>query len=669
MATQSQVTASEVATLSEPCLMLLADITAPEEPSRRKRGHQAAVDDNYRVCFDAPLLLQTRDRLLCQFSISSMVRNGIQILQIEDKTVLINNTSMKIYYSPQMSVPQEHSDEEYVPVPDSTVFSIGPVGELPVAKYNTIPCWDLVSDNSHSTGEPPPLQKYMLLSLCHNAAAGSPDCWSLPAIVRLEYPRQSVAVPLELCAGNDLCTKALVLTYQEHFGVTYITLTEDPSPRVIIRNRCTVSLLLKENIKETPKFEVYCRKIPAECSVHHEMYHQVSSFPDCKTRDSLPGIYLKVLSCEESAVEWSDLIDINNQGTQVVFLTGYGYVYVDVIQHCGAIIITLAPEGRAGPVLTSLNRTQCQRIVFKSFITQLSVGIYDDVTNYKASSELMRLTMDNVFLHLTPVASYLRQPCQEMQTDLTCGIPVFYSLEVYCGDLQIDNQLYSKSNFHFPVLVCQEERIEFTRWPKAGSLFMSIKELEEYKETSFFKLFVTFSLEQDVCDLNELSFDLRPSRLYVEDTFVYYVKTLFDTYLPDNKTLESQVKFIGSKFPAILPDQVRQHATALVSPVKLRKLTVQPVNLLVSIHASLKLYIASDHTPLSFSMFERGPIFTTARQLIHALAMHYAAGALFRAGALSAASDTAFLGVAERSFYSCGNIAIRQSLAEGDWPE
>lgn len=67
-------------------------------------------------------------------------------------------------------------------------------------------------------------------------------------------------------------------------------------------------------------------------------------------------------------------------------------------------------------------------------------------------------------------------------------------------------------------------------------------------------------------------------------------------------------------------------------PLRLQKLSIQPVSLLVSIHASLKLYIASDHTPLSFSLFERGPLCTTARQLVHALAMHYAAGALFRAG-------------------------------------
>ncbi|XP_053571218.1 intermembrane lipid transfer protein VPS13B isoform X2 [Bombina bombina] len=569
---------------------------------------------------------------LCQFCISSMIRNGIQILQIEDKTTIINNTSMKVSYSPQMCVLQQLTDEEYVPVPDSAVFNISPIGDQLPSKSNTIPFWDLVSDTVQSTAEPSPLEKYILLSLCPNAGVGNAECWSLPVMIHQEYPRQSVAVPIGDCSGNGLCTKALVLTYQEHLGVAYLTLTEDPSPRIIIRNRCSVPLLLKENIKDTPKFEIYCRKIPAECSVHHELYHQMSNFPDCKTKDLLPSIYIKVLSPEEAAGEWSDLIDINNHGTQVVFLTGYGYVYVDVVHHCGTVIITLAPEGRAGPVLTSLNRNQSQRLEFKVFITQFSIGIFDDVTNYKTSSELLRLTMDNVFLNMAPVTSYLRQPCRELQEDIMSCIPLFYSLEVYCGDLQLDNQLYNKSHFHFPVLVCQQEKSEGARWPKSSNMFIPSKELEEYKECSFLKLFITLSIEQDLYDLNELSFELKPSRLYVEDTFVYYIKTLFDTYLPDSKCLHSTMEVTGFNVLQVLPEQVKQNIVALVSPVRLRKLTVQPVNLLVSIHASLKLYIASDHTPLSFSVFERGPIFTTARQLIHALAMHYAAGALFRAG-------------------------------------
>lgn len=39
-----------------------------------------------------------------------------------------------------------------------------------------------------------------------------------------------------------------------------------------------------------------------------------------------------------------------------MFLTGFGYVYVDIAHQCGTIVITLAPEGRAGAVEINLNR-------------------------------------------------------------------------------------------------------------------------------------------------------------------------------------------------------------------------------------------------------------------------------------------------------------------------
>lgn len=281
--------------------------------------------------------------------------------------------------------------------------------------------------------------------------------------------------------------------------------------------------------------------------------------------------------------------------------------------------------------LSLLSRSQEQSLSLKMFISQLSLAVFDDITNHKVSSELLRLTADNVFLHMAPAASYLTPLSQEFQRDTGEGLPPFYSLQVYCEDLQLDNQLYSKSNFHFAVLLCQGEKNETMQWSRVNNLIVSNKDLENYKENCFIKLSIAFSEEENFTfHVNDLSFELKPARLYVEDTFVYYIKTLFDTYLPESKAAWQSVNI--SDTTQILPEQVREHARALVKPVKLRKLTIQPVNLLVSIHASLKLYIASDHTPLSFSVFERGPIFTTARQLVHALAMHYAAGALFRAG-------------------------------------
>ncbi|KAM9198438.1 intermembrane lipid transfer protein VPS13B [Dugong dugon] len=563
---------------------------------------------------------------LCQFCIFSMVRQGMQIIQIEDKTTIINNTPYQIFYKPQLALSNPHSGKEYFHIPDSATFNICLGGEQPAVKSNSLPCWDLMPDISQSVLDSSLLQKQILLSFSPNVGADSSQCWSLPAIVRQEFPRQSVAVPFRSSRENSFCTRAIALTYQEHFGVTYLTLSEDPSPRIIFHNRCPVTMLVKENIKDIPKFEVYCRKIPSECSIHHELYHQISSYPDCKTKDLLPSLLLRVELLEEVATEWSDAIDINHEGMQVLFLTGFGYVYVDIVHQCGTVFITLTPEGKAGPILTNTNRTMEKIVTFKMFITQLSLAVFDDLTHHKASSELLRLTLDNIFLQMVPVAGHL--PMEETPATLFH----LYCMEVYCGDLQLDNQLYNKSNFHFAVLVCQGEKTEPTQCSKMQSLLISSRDLEEYKENCFIKLCITLTEGKSfLFDINEFSFELKPARLYVEDTFVYYVKTLFDTYLP-NSTLASHPKVLLSGGKQALPVQVRQHARALVNPVKLRKLVIQPVNLLVSIHASLKLYIASDHTPLSFSVFERGPIFTTARQLIHALAMHYAAGALFRAG-------------------------------------
>ncbi|EHA98749.1 Vacuolar protein sorting-associated protein 13B [Heterocephalus glaber] len=605
-------------------IKLVHNLTSPKWKDGGN-GEVVTLDEEAFVDVEIRLGAFPGHQKLCQFCISSMVQQGIQIIQIEDKTTIINNTPYHIFYKPQLSVSNPHSGKEDFHVPDSATFSICPGGEQPAVKPSSLPCWDLMPDIGPLVLDASLLQKQILLGFSSAAGADSSQCWSLPAIVTQEFPRQSVAVPFGNFRENGFCTRALALTYQEHFGVTYLTLSEDPSPRVIVHNRCPMTVLMKENIKEIPKFEVYCRKIPSESSVHHELYHQISSYPDCKTKDLLPSLFLRVDLLDPVATEWSDAIDTNSQGTQVVFLTGFGYVYVDIVHQCGTVFITVAPEGKAGPILTHTTRTLEKMVTFKVFITQLSVAVSDDLTHHRESSELLRLTLDNIFLHMAPVAGAL--PGEEPAAALFR----LYSVEIYCGDLQLDNQLYNKSNFHFAVLVCQEEKAEPTQCPRVSHLLVSSRDLEEYKENCFIKLGITLTEGKSFLLLvSELSFELKPARLYVEDTFVHYIKTLFHTYLPHRKPAGHPSQLCGGD--QVLPLQVRQHARALVNPVKLRKLVIQPVNLLVSIHASLKLYIASDHTPLSFSLFERGPIFTTARQLVHALAMHYAAGALFRAG-------------------------------------
>ncbi|XP_034029740.1 LOW QUALITY PROTEIN: vacuolar protein sorting-associated protein 13B-like [Thalassophryne amazonica] len=602
-------------------LKLVHDLTSP----RWKEGLGSEVvilDEEGYVEVDIPLGAFPGRQKLCQFCVSSVVRHGIQILQIEDRTVLVNNTPYTVLCRPLLIHHALGAEDQACQIPDTAAFSLPP-SDGPMGRPCSVPCWDILQPSIQGKVEFPMALRHMLFSVSPgpDASDGSP-AWSLPAPIRPDFPRQSVSVPKEPGSGGGPSSRALVLTNQEHFGVTYVSLNEDPCPRMLIHNKCPFPLLLKENIKETPWTEVYCRPLPANCSLHHELYHHCSSFPECRQRDVLPTLQLKTISDHTSG--WTDPVDINCPGTQVVFLPTFGCLYIDVMYERGTLVLSLAPEGSADMAFDQHSRSF--KLSCTVLLSEASVVLSDDITSPSVPVELLRLTLTKLLVSLTPAPALLPP---ELDAALVSSLISDASvIELFCFSLQVDNQLYNRTSFHFPVLLCQDQRGEpepGPLWSGNANLSQSPEILEEFKRSCFLQLKLVMAA--DMCSVEEVTFQLQPARLYLEDTFVYYIKTLFHTYIP-NAAGTSGTPTAAS----ILPEQVLQASQALVRPVRLQRLTIQPVNLLVSVHASLKLYIASDHTPLSFSMFDRGSLCTTARQLVHTLAMHYAAGALFRAG-------------------------------------
>uniref|UniRef100_A0AAZ3SCT8 Vacuolar protein sorting 13 homolog B n=1 Tax=Oncorhynchus tshawytscha TaxID=74940 RepID=A0AAZ3SCT8_ONCTS len=519
-------------------LKLVHDMTSP----RWKEGVSPEVltlDEEGYVEAEIPLGRNPGRQKVCQFCVSSVVRHGIQIIQIEDRTILLTTPPTSCHIEPY------------------SVFSLAPAGENTPSTPVSVACWDLLRKEGGIPQFPLP-SRHMMFSCLPTTdpgpVAGS-ESWSLPAPIRPDFPRQSVAVPGEILFG---CFRALVMTYQEHLGVTYVTLNEDPCPHMVIHNQTPLSMLLRENVKG----KVYCRPLPANSSLHHGLYHHFSSFPACRQREPLPTVLLKTSpdpnslapSDLQASPEWSDPVDINCPGTQVVFLPGFGCLYIDVVHQGGTVILTLAPEGSVDSVMSLATLTRYSSVLF-----------------------------------------------------------------------QVDNQLYNRASFHFPVLLCQEQCVELPLWTSDANPTTSLQALEEFKASCFLQLGLT--LDREGYSVDQLTLHIKPARLYLEDTFVYYIKTLFHTYIPDSALAPSPGPYPSERYGGpLLPETVVRSIPALVHPLRLQRLVIQPVDLLVSIHASLKLYIASDHTPLSFSLFDRGPLCTTARQLIHALTMHYAAG-------------------------------------------
>uniref|UniRef100_A0A3Q1EP45 Vacuolar protein sorting 13 homolog B n=1 Tax=Acanthochromis polyacanthus TaxID=80966 RepID=A0A3Q1EP45_9TELE len=616
-------------------LKLVHDLTSP----RWKEGSSSEVvtlDEEGYVEADITLGAFPGKQKLCQFCVSSVVRHGIQILQIEDRTIFVNNTPYTVHYRPLLTDHALGTDDQACEIPETTVFTLPPSEESSLAKPCSVPCWDILQNSVQGKVEFPLPLRHMLFSLFPRPDAGvGSAAWSLPAPIRADFPRQSLSVPGEPNSGGGLSSRAIVLTYQEHLGVTYITLNEDPCPRMLVNNKCPIPLLLRENVKETPRIEVYCRPLPANSSLHHELHHHFSSFPECKQKEMLPTLQLKTTS-DHSTTDWTDPIDINCPGTQVVFVPGFGCLYIDVLYERGTLVLSLAPEGSVDAVINQHSGTS--KLSVRVLLSEASVALSDDITSPSGSVELLRLTLTKLLLSLVPAPTSLPPELAVDPEMGTASMPALMSdsslIEAYCSSLQVDNQLYNRASFHFPVLLCQDQRGGAEPgglWTSDANPTESLEALEEFKRSCFLQLRMT--LAGDKCTVEEVTFQLQPARVYLEDTFVYYIKTLFHTYIPDSAFTSAESR--RSKEPgsaSTLPEQVLQSVQALVHPVRLQRLTIQPVNLLVSIHASLKLYIASDHTPLSFSLFERGPLCTTARQLVHALAMHYAAGALFRAG-------------------------------------
>lgn len=99
--------------------------------------------------------------------------------------------------------------------------------------------------------------------------------------------------------------------------------------------------------------------------------------------------------------------------------------------------------------------------------------------------------------------------------------------------------------------------------------------------------------------------------------------------IPDDvKKTRTLVSTIG----VYIPDYIVIDARILSAPLRLQNLKIDPVSILLSVHTSVRLYVALDHSPLYFGTFEKKSILTTPYRLGNALTMHYLSGAIFGAG-------------------------------------
>lgn len=206
-------------------------------------------------------------------------------------------------------------------------------------------------------------------------------------------------------------------------------------------------------------------------------------------------------------------------------------------------------------------------------------------------------------------------------------------LNVIISNLQIDNQLFQTGKYDFPVVLCSQEiYVRNPLLPNINSLDAVYEDLRT--KTKPMALF-TINLYDQEFVIRSFVCSISPIRAYIEDS---YLNHLLDALLecePSNCVYQPNVEWervVLKNDDVLLPRDVAAQAIYISDAMKLQSFRIQPLSVLLSVHTSVRLYIALDHSPLSFSAYEKNLIYTVPLRFGQSLGMHYLSGAIFGAG-------------------------------------
>lgn len=128
---------------------------------------------------------------------------------------------------------------------------------------------------------------------------------------------------------------------------------------------------------------------------------------------------------------------------------------------------------------------------------------------------------------------------------------------------------------------------------------------------------------------------IAPISAYIEDTYITQLLDYATSMIPPRLILNDspkRIQTIAISNAVYIPDYIMIDSKILSKPLRLQNFVIEPLSILLSVHTSVRLYVALDHSPLYFGIFERKNLLTTPYRLGNALTMHYLSGAIFGAG-------------------------------------
>jgi vacuolar protein sorting-associated protein 13B len=266
------------------------------------------------------------------------------------------------------------------------------------------------------------------------------------------------------------------------------------------------------------------------------------------------------------------------------------------------VMVETAGVGKPETGLNTTAMTSAASLVFTLVlkIKEVGLALTDDLVNFEDIQEVVRITASEVkFLYLPDLVDRAVKLAAESDTSLQK-----YSLSLEIGDLQADNQIYDRGLYHFPVLFYKQEAA------KQPLLSLNLTLCETAQQRFLRTVHVALS---PVC----VSF---------EDTLYYALKEYIRQLI--NVGSAQAAKAVEEGLPMVVAVAVNSSRSFYY----LDRIIIEPIQLQMSVHASVKLFLGLEGTQLQLGRFERSAVWSSGFGMGGILSHHYLSGALFKAG-------------------------------------
>ena len=165
--------------------------------------------------------------------------------------------------------------------------------------------------------------------------------------------------------------------------------------------------------------------------------------------------------------------------------------------------------------------------------------------------------------------------------------------------------MFQKGSYDFPIFLKSQKSDDISERSdlQDGNNFALFNQchsdymMEDLREKSHFKLSLILDCNTNRNVVTSVAIRLQPINLFVEDAFVYKMADVLNSLIQENAEQSAR------KESTSCLKEVMLTSTNLANPMWLERLTVDPLHILVSVHASIKAYVGLDQSPLSFGRY------------------------------------------------------------------